>query len=1285
MKTIRDDKKSRHFIAMLLKSAYLFLGILVILFAVLVTIARLATPYVNKERPRIEAYLSAEIGKPVHIGKIDMWWDVFGPSVELKNLTINHQINIQSLNVDINLIESIYSRTLVIKDIVIMGGAYDITELPSHDWLVNGVAFSTGTNQKTNGLSDLFAFSDIVLSNIRLSYSDLEHRAFRVDIGYLHLNNIDQRHSLSGSVDFLEPYSLPFRFNLTTEGDISDFANLKAKLYVKVSDVLLSEVFPQGIVYGRHIHSGFAEGELWVDWNHEQVQGFQSQWDIMDLRVSKDTNTVFLPKFSGNLAWQREQTGWLLSADRMILNMNHHAWPTNSFYIQKQAKGFRLGLFYVYLDDLRKALPIFSSLTNRQLQQISALKPVGVLSNLSLQQEGQGWSLDHLGFSGNLNNVSVSQQHTVPSLPALTHVSGQVYWQKDHGRVFVNSHNLGLEDDKLFVSPVVFSQAYLDVNVARLTPDHWSIGVRNLYLQNQDMTGFAQGSMQVDLKGGGSSLDMLSSLQLDNLSNLDRYIPLRAMPAKAQEWFEHAFRGGSLLATTLFRGPLGDFPFQHPSGTLLSEMSSRQFKLVYDHAWPVLSAQTVSATIDNDTLTMTAPVASSRKITAKNVLATIPSMTEPDPHLILGLTSSDHLEDMVDFLGHSGMSDSLGDILEAYQPVGQGHLNLKLNIPLDDTDKTAVSGHLKIQNGRVTVLKVPSAINKINGDIDFTQSGLSVQRATALVFNTPATITASTFHTNFGLDVLTTHVQSVMSAASLQAISQLPVTRIATGTIPFDLFVIRVLNAKHDHDEITVQAKSDLKGLAVNLPGDLVKKASEERPLKLQFNYFDQHFSNIKMAYGDLASFDLDTIGAVGSDKVPEQGFSVNMTLKQFNWALWQAYFSKQQLVHSGYELSAQSHASLDRLSQQYHNKIVNINLQIGRVSIYNQELQDVAIVLQPQNNAWDFHVSSNNITGDFVWPLGHHPIVASFSHVYLKPLLLPKKSTATPFKFDITQIPPIKLTIDDFSYGQQLQGKLLLDLSVLPHGLDINNLQFVSKLLSLKLAGYWLQLPGKEVTSVDGDISSTNVSEFVKTLTLENDANINLSTAKIKLSLTWQGSPYEPVLKTMVGDLELNLGPGNIADIGKNAENKLNFGRLLNALSVQSLMQKLTMNFNDYKAGYDFTAMSGKFSLNKGDLYTPHTQFDGPVASVAFSGHANVVRRDFNLALSITPHVTGSVPVVAGLLINPAVGVAAWVANFLFSPAVSQAAAQHFQMTGSWDDPKIVSSPPNQSTQKVV
>ena len=51
--------------------------------------------------------------------------------------------------------------------------------------------------------------------------------------------------------------------------------------------------------------------------------------------------------------------------------------------------------------------------------------------------------------------------------------------------------------------------------------------------------------------------------------------------------------------------------------------------------------------------------------------------------------------------------------------------------------------------------------------------------------------------------------------------------------------------------------------------------------------------------------------------------------------------------------------------------------------------------------------------------------------------------------------------------------------------------------------------------------------------------------------------------------------------------------------------------------------------------------------------------------------------PLIAGLAGGPLIGAATWVMNQLLSPVVSQANVKHYQLTGSWQAPKLVKIDP--------
>ena len=64
------------------------------------------------------------------------------------------------------------------------------------------------------------------------------------------------------------------------------------------------------------------------------------------------------------------------------------------------------------------------------------------------------------------------------------------------------------------------------------------------------------------------------------------------------------------------------------------------------------------------------------------------------------------------------------------------------------------------------------------------------------------------------------------------------------------------------------------------------------------------------------------------------------------------------------------------------------------------------------------------------------------------------------------------------------------------------------------------------------------------------------------------------------------------------------------------------------------------------------------------------LVAKDYDLLMSVTPYVTGSIPVVAALAVNPIAGVAALAVEKVARGAVSKVSIHRYAITGSWNKP---------------
>ncbi len=148
----------------------------------------------------------------------------------------------------------------------------------------------------------------------------------------------------------------------------------------------------------------------------------------------------------------------------------------------------------------------------------------------------------------------------------------------------------------------------------------------------------------------------------------------------------------------------------------------------------------------------------------------------------------------------------------------------------------------------------------------------------------------------------------------------------------------------------------------------------------------------------------------------------------------------------------------------------------------------------------------------------------------------------------------------------------------------------------------------------------------------------------------------------------------GQIVDIGSSNEAKLNFGRLLTFLSIQSLTRRLQLDFSDLKTkGFDFTNLQGNFSLSNGHAITRDTTIEGPVALISIAGRVGILTKDYDLTIKVVPHFTSSLPVIVGIAGGPVAGVVAWLANAVLGSTVQKIAETSYHITGSWDKPDVV------------
>ncbi len=177
-----------------------------------------------------------------------------------------------------------------------------------------------------------------------------------------------------------------------------------------------------------------------------------------------------------------------------------------------------------------------------------------------------------------------------------------------------------------------------------------------------------------------------------------------------------------------------------------------------------------------------------------------------------------------------------------------------------------------------------------------------------------------------------------------------------------------------------------------------------------------------------------------------------------------------------------------------------------------------------------------------------------------------------------------------------------------------------------------------------------------------------------MRFNLNWQGAPYQVSFTKLKGHFSFTATNGQIVDIGSSNEAKLNFGRLLTFLSIQSLTKRLQLDFSDLKTkGFDFTNIQGNFILRNSNAITRDVTIEGSVAKISIAGRIGMLNKDYDLIIKVVPHFTSSLPVIVGLAGGPVAGVVAWLANAVLGSTVQKIAETSYHITGSWSKPDVV------------
>jgi uncharacterized protein YhdP len=153
-----------------------------------------------------------------------------------------------------------------------------------------------------------------------------------------------------------------------------------------------------------------------------------------------------------------------------------------------------------------------------------------------------------------------------------------------------------------------------------------------------------------------------------------------------------------------------------------------------------------------------------------------------------------------------------------------------------------------------------------------------------------------------------------------------------------------------------------------------------------------------------------------------------------------------------------------------------------------------------------------------------------------------------------------------------------------------------------------------------------------------------------------------------MSGQFAVKMGRGQFLKADAGA------AKLLGVLSLQALPRRLLLDFRDvFSEGFAFDSVRGDVSIAQGIAYTRNLQIKGVNALVQLDGSADIAKETQKLRVVILPELdAGTASLVAGIAVNPVVGLTAFLAQLFLQNPLMKANTQEFLIDGSWADPRV-------------
>ncbi len=1178
-----------------------------------------------------------------------------------------------------------------------------------HEFVIRGGALRWTDEQRG---AEPLALTDVQL----IVRNGLRHHDFRLDA--------------TPPAEWGERFDLRARFTQPLLARRGDWQRWSGSVYADLprADV---RALRQHLTLPFEINQGAGALRAWLDVKNGQLTAATVDVALraVALRLAREVEPLVVNQVEGRVVGERTAEGFAAAAQHFSFETADGVrWPASDMKLtwrQREGQPATGGEFSATRLDIdltaqvASRVPLVASV--RRL--LSELRPKGVVNALVAGWDGPLDNPTRYRARGRLAGLALAARAADEprslGRPGVRGATVDFEASETGGRAGLTITRGAIELPGVFDDPsLLFDQLSTQVlwkidrnGSGAAAPPMVSVQLKDARFSNADASGELNAQWRTGPGAGaenGHGKRFPGRLELDaQLSNgvaqrVPRYLPSH-MPKSLREYLERAIQGGKITTANFHvKGDLWEFPYfeAKPAAGKVAGARDGEFRIsghiedvayaflpgtaTAPAAWPALAKTRLDLTLERGTLELRNASTQLGGVDFGQVQVAIQHL-EADPVLTLDAAGRGALTDMLRVVNGSPIGGWIDKALATTEATGAADLKLNLSIPLNRADTTAVKGSVTLGGNDVRTSPGTPLLAGAKGRVNFNNKGFEIVGATARLYGGEASFEGGTQAD--GSQRFTG--QGSVNAEGLRRATELGAAARAAGALSGQTSYRASLGFVHGQIELNLA--SNLVGMAIDLPAPLAKTA--EAPLALRVSTTVDAAN--PQALRDTLRVELGStvqaqylrdlsgpqprvlrggIGVLEPAPQPIAGVAAAVTLSKLATDEWQASADR---LFGGIETSADAAAP----SAYVPNAI---GLRVNELIAGQRRLTHVSAGLSQEAGVWRANVDADQLNGyiEYRTPTRRGGAVTAGGRVYarLSRLSLPKgddEQVESLLDQQPEAMPALDVVVDNFELHGKRFGRVEIEAlnRSTPQGRDWQLSKFNISMPEAQLtgSGHWSATgaaaargtPAPRRAVMDFKLQIADSGALLARL--GTSGAIKGGKGQLTGQVAWMGSPFALDYPTLTGQIAVAVDAGQFLKVEPGA------ARLLGVLSLQSLPRRLSLDFRDlFQEGFAFDNITGDVTIAQGVAKTNNLRMRGVQALVLMEGNADVARETQDLRVIVVPEINAGTAALAYAVINPAIGLGAFLAQALLKKPLTAANTREFHVSGPWAEPKV-------------